>query len=60
MALPDIRGIDVPLIHQLPEKPAEEHALLHPFDELLWWLKLDESLDGAWAKYTGDQSGSRV
>ena len=55
MALPDIRGIDVTLIHQLPEKPAEEHALLHPFDELLWWLKLDESLDGAWAKYTGDQ-----
>ena len=36
VALPDKRGMDVPLTHPLPEKPAEEHALHHPFDELLW------------------------
>ena len=28
------------------------HSLTHS--------KLDKSLDGAWGKYTGDQSGSRV
>ena len=44
LGLPDIWGIDVPLTHPLPEKPAEEHALHHPFDKLLWVSLVAQSL----------------
>ena len=47
------RGIDVRLVHQLPRKPAEGPAPHRPFDKLSWWLKLDQSLYGAWDKYVG-------
>ena len=44
LGLPDIWGIDVPLTHPLPEKPAEEHAVHHPFDKLLWVSLVAQSL----------------
>ena len=46
-------GIDIRLAHQLPGKPAEDHAPHHPSDKLSWWrcsdLKLEQSLAGAGA-----------
>ena len=46
-------GVDIRLANRLPGKLAEGYAPHHPFDMLSWWLKLEQSLAGAWGKYVG-------
>lgn len=51
--LPVIQGIDIRLAPWLPGKLAEGHTPHYPLDKLSWWLKLEQSIAGAWGKYVG-------